>query len=461
MVNSLFGGENMQNIMNSKVKTVLSTLKSNGFSAYLVGGCVRDQLLLRQISDYDITTDATPDEILKVFDSFHTIKTGIKHGTVTVIIDKTPFEITTFRTDGIYQDNRHPSDVRYVKNLKEDLARRDFTINSMAMEENQTIIDYYNSIDDINNKIIRCVGNPDMRFKEDSLRILRALRFSSQLGFKIEDDTKAAIYENKHLLHNISAERISQEFSKLLLGPFVTDVLIEYKEILAVFIPEFIPTFNFDQHTKHHCYDVYTHIVKSVESVPQNLNLRLTMLLHDIAKPECYVYNNFDGGHFKGHQLPSSKMAYTILKRLKYPNKTIEYVVELIKEHDNRFPATEKSVKKFISKHDENFFYDYILIRTADTLAQSDYQRKEKLENISIIKEIGQQIFNSKECYNLSKLDITGHDLISSGISQGEIIGEILDYLLEGVIEGNFPNNKLVLISEAKNFIKLKNNRKR
>ena len=461
MVNSLFGGENMQNIMNSKVKTVLSTLKSNGFSAYLVGGCVRDQLLLRQISDYDITTDATPDEILKVFDSFHTIKTGIKHGTVTVIIDKTPFEITTFRTDGIYQDNRHPSDVRYVKNLKEDLARRDFTINSMAMEENQTIIDYYNSIDDINNKIIRCVGNPDLRFKEDSLRILRALRFSSQLGFKIEDDTKAAIYENKHLLHNISAERISQEFSKLLLGPFVTDVLIEYKEILAVFIPEFIPTFNFDQHTKHHCYDVYTHIVKSVESVPQNLNLRLTMLLHDIAKPECYVYNNFDGGHFKGHQLPSSKMAYTILKRLKYPNKTIEYVVELIKEHDNRFPATEKSVKKFISKHDEEFFYDYILIRTADTLAQSDYQRKEKLENISIIKEIGQQIFNSKECYNLSKLDITGHDLISSGISQGEIIGEILDYLLEGVIEGNFPNNKLVLISEAKNFIKLKNNRKR
>lgn len=434
-----------------KANYLIETIENAGFEAYQVGGCVRDFFMKRKCDDIDITTSAKPGDLEKILaeNNIKYIETGLKHGTVTAVFDGDNFEITTYRTDGEYIDNRHPENVSFVSNIDEDLSRRDFTINAIAYNPNKDeIVDLFGGRDDIENKIIKAVGDPDRRFKEDALRIMRAIRFSSTLGFEIEENTKAALFRNKELLKNVSAERIFTELSKLLLGDNVFDVLTEYKEIIGVIIPELVPIFTCGQNTVWHIFDVYTHTAKTVEQSPRLLSLRLTMLLHDIGKPRMHTVDENGISHFKKHQFEGAYMAEKILKRLRIDNASAKYIYELIWEHDNRIPATKKSVRRFMAQHDFDFVMDYLEVRRADTYAQSDYKRQEKLAELDHIAELAMEIKEDNECIHICDLDINGKDLLQMGFG-GKDIGIGLELALNGVIDEKVENKK----EELKGYI--------
>ncbi len=445
----------MQIDIEKNAQLAIETLQKNGFEAYAVGGCVRDSIIGETPYDWDICTNALPEDTLRVFANFKVIKTGLKHGTVTVVIKSTHLEITTFRVEGEYLDKRRPEKVIFVPNIEDDLARRDFTMNAIAYNQN-SLVDCFGGLQDVSNKIIRCVGNPNKRFNEDALRIMRAIRFSSQLGFEIDENTKKSIFKNKNLLSEISVERIFVELKKLLLGENVYEVLHEYREIIAVIIPEFIPSFDFNQRTPHHCYDVYEHIIKSVSIVKKDEDLRLVMFLHDIEKPHCMVIDENGRGHFHGHQLPSADTARKVLNRLKAPTTQKNLIVELIYEHDNRFTPCKKSVLRFLNKHNVDFLYKQIEVRRADTLSQSEYHREEKIALINNTLEIANQVVSEQSCFSIKDLKINGDDLQNLGIAQGKIIGEILSELLFKVMNGEIENTNNILMTEAKTIISKK-----
>ena len=431
-----------------EVKTAISTLAANGFEAYIVGGCVRDSLLGGNPKDYDITTSAEPEEVEKIFGNFRVIETGIKHGTVTVLINKMPLEITTFRIDSDYSDNRHPENVTFTKSLEEDTARRDFTMNALAYNDERGICDFYGGTDDIKNKIIRCVGDADKRFGEDALRIMRAIRFSSVLGFEIEENTKRAVFKNKELLRNISSERIASELVKLLCGANVRKVLMEYIDVLGVVIPELLPMKGFDQKNIHHIYDVLEHTAAAVENIEPTPVLRLTALFHDIGKPECFFMK--DGqGHFYGHADIGADMTTKILSRLKFDNNTKNTVTKLVKIHDVQIEETDTAVKRCMNKHTPEIFFLLLKMKRADTLAQSPMCR-ERLEYLDRLEKRANEIINRKACFSMKDLAVNGNDLIKLGVKPGKELGNILKYLLEAVIEGKLPNDKNTLIKFTK-----------
>ena len=431
-----------------EVKTAISTLAANGFEAYIVGGCVRDSLLGGNPKDYDITTSAEPEEVEKIFGNFRVIETGIKHGTVTVLINKMPLEITTFRIDSDYSDNRHPENVTFTKSLEEDTARRDFTMNALAYNDERGICDFYGGTDDIKNKIIRCVGDADKRFGEDALRIMRAIRFSSVLGFEIEENTKRAVFKNKELLRNISSERIASELVKLLCGANVRKVLMEYIDVLCVVIPELLPMKGFDQKNIHHIYDVLEHTAAAVENIEPTPVLRLTALFHDIGKPECFFMK--DGqGHFYGHADIGADMTTKILSHLKFDNNTKNTVTKLVKIHDVQIEETDTAVKRCMNKHTPEIFFLLLKMKRADTLAQSPMCR-ERLEYLDRLEKRANEIINRKACFSMKDLAVNGNDLIKLGVKPGKELGNILKYLLEAVIEGKLPNDKNTLIKFTK-----------
>ena len=431
-----------------EVKTAISTLAANGFEAYIVGGCVRDSLLGGNPKDYDITTSAEPEEVEKIFGNFRVIETGIKHGTVTVLINKMPLEITTFRIDSDYSDNRHPENVTFTKSLEEDTARRDFTMNALAYNDERGICDFYGGTDDIKNKIIRCVGDADKRFGEDALRIMRAIRFSSVLGFEIEENTKRAVFKNKELLRNISSERIASELVKLLCGANVRKVLMEYIDVLGVVIPELLPMKGFDQKNIHHIYDVLEHTAAAVENIEPTPVLRLTALFHDIGKPECFFMK--DGqGHFYGHADIGADMTTKILSHLKFDNNTKNTVTKLVKIHDVQIEETDTAVKRCMNKHTPEIFFLLLKMKRADTLAQSPMCR-ERLEYLDRLEKRANEIINRKACFSMKDLAVNGNDLIKLGVKPGKELGNILKYLLEAVIEGKLPNDKNTLIKFTK-----------
>ena len=422
----------------------LSLLHAQGFKAYIVGGCVRDAVLGKTPNDYDICTDCTPDVMKKVFSGFTTIETGIKHGTLTVLIDRQPLEITTFRSDGTYTDHRKPDSVKFEKELSEDLKRRDFTVNALCCNDDEGVVDMFGGLDDIKNK-----GKPQERFDEDALRILRALRFSSVLDFEIEPATSQAIHEQKELLRAISAERIAAELKKLLCGRDPARILLEYRDVFAVIIPQLAPCFDFAQNNPHHCYDVYTHICSSVNNIEPDWVLRLAMLLHDVGKPLVHTVDENGIDHFKTHQLRSAEIAREVMGALKLDNKSRSRIYSLVLEHDNRIPAKKKSVRRFLSKYDEEFFADYIRVRRADTLAQSRYFRREKLEELDEIEKIAHQICEEALCLHISDLAVNGNDLKELGLSNKQI-GEGLKLLLEEVIEERAVNDRESLLAYLK-----------
>ena len=437
------------------IKFVLGKLEKNGFSAYAVGGAVRDYILGNPANDWDVTTSALPDETEKVFSGFKVIKTGIKHGTVTVIVNGCPVEITTFRKESGYTDNRHPDNVEFVSDLAEDLKRRDFTVNSLAYNEKEGLIDLYGGLFDLENEIIRTVGDPRERFSEDALRILRAVRFSSKLGFSIEEKTYAAAKDLKENLKNVSAERIFSEFTKTLCGKNVKNALLFYHEIITEIIPEMKPCVGFEQHSKWHLYDVYEHIVRSVEHIEPTTELRLTMFFHDIGKPGCFFTRDGEG-HFYGHPEVSAEKTDKILRRLKAPTALREEVVFLVKMHDVRLSDSEINIKKKLNEIGKERFFLLLDVKDADNTAQGTLLAKTENEKIKQIGAIARGIIERGEVYDIKQLKIGGEDLIKIGFS-GKEIGEETEKLLSACIENNLGNDEESLKAAAeKDFEKIK-----
>ncbi|MBR6873525.1 MAG: CCA tRNA nucleotidyltransferase [Ruminococcus sp.] len=431
------------------VVKAIGILEAAGFEAYCVGGCVRDSLLGREPNDWDVCTSATPDEMKEVFADFRTLDVGAKHGTVTVIVDRNPLEITTYRTDGEYSSHRRPISVSFIRDLSGDLSRRDFTINAICCDKKGAVTDMFGGTEDIENMLIRCVGDPCDRFEEDALRIMRALRFSSVLGFDIEDSTAEAIFKKMHLLEYVSVERIFSELKKLLCGKDATNVLLKFKDVFASIMPEITPCFGFDQHNVHHCYDVWEHIARSVGCSRQDERIRLAMLFHDIGKPAMARFDEDGSGHFKGHQIKSAEMLTEILDRFRSDNATLRYVRELVIEHDNRIPVARKNIKRFMAKHDFDFFMDYLEVRRADTMAQSDYMKEEKLSELEQLALIAVEVNNQNCCLKLTDLAVDGKDMISLGMS-GRQIGAMLQKLLDLVVDDKLENDRTVLLEYAK-----------
>lgn len=437
-----------------EVELIMNRLYRRGYEAYAVGGCVRDSILKQNPQDWDICTQAKPYEIIQCFKEYKIIDTGIKHGTVSVFLNKKNYEITTYRVDGRYSDTRRPDDVIFVSSLKEDLKRRDFTINAMAYNKKEGLVDYFGGIKDLNNKTIRCVGNCSARFNEDSLRILRALRFAAKFSFKIDKKTSKAIHENKELIKHLSAERIKQEFNKLLLCEGAEKVLLDYPLVLSVFIPYIKATVGYDQQNPYHPYDIWTHIVKSVVSIKPDLTLRLAMFFHDLGKPLCEGIIEVKK-HFCDHAELSAEIARDTMKKLKYDNNTIDKVYNLVYYHDTKLLCEKTTVKRWLNNMGLKEFSQLLEVKRADAKAQNPLYIEDRLKIYDNIQNLIEKIVKNKECYNLKHLAVNGDDIISLGYYQGEVIGNILDYLLNMVIEEKAENNKeelINIIKTCKNF---------
>ena len=436
----------------TQVFAAIDLLESAGFEAYAVGGCVRDSILGRTPNDWDITTSARPEETATVFRNCRTIETGVQHGTLTVILDGMPLEITTFRADGEYLDNRHPASVTFARKVEDDLSRRDFTVNAMAYHPKRGLVDRFGGREDLKNRRIACVGDPATRFGEDGLRILRAIRFAAVLDFDIAPETERAIHDCRDLLQNIAAERLREEFCKLLCGVGAVRILRQYHDVIAVFIPEGASCVGFDQNTKYHCYDVYEHLLQTVDRIEgDDLRTHLAAFLHDIGKPPCYT-EDADGGHFKGHGELSATMTETILRRLKFDNATIESVTRLVAYHDRPIAAEARAVKRLMRAMPDEDVLRLMEIKRCDRLAHAkDYCTPS--EAISEIPKIMQQIREADECISLRTLEIKGDDLIAMGVPKGKEIGRILNALLEEVMDGKLPNAHEVLCHAAKEMI--------
>ncbi len=433
-----------------KVVYIIGLLEGAGYEAYAVGGAVRDSIMGITANDWDITTSALPDEVKAVFADFDVIETGIKHGTVTVLIDGEPFEITTYRVESQYSDHRHPDFVDFSRNLKDDLRRRDFTMNAIAFSPSG-FIDPFGGQEDIKNRVIRCVGNADERFDEDALRILRAARFSSVLGFAIDGSTRTAMSKSKAFLRGISAERVFTELKKLLCGQNVFAVLDGCKDVVFEVIPELCACDGFDQRTPHHVHDVYGHIIRSVEAVRCDVTLRLAMLLHDVAKPDCFFLGDDKKGHFYGHHKLSAEAARTILRRLKCDNDTLDDVVFLIENHMTELRPEKKLVKRRLGRMGERRLRMLVEVQKADTIGCGMGENMDKLfEYEKLIDEVVEEGL----CFSLKSLAVNGRDIIDEGIAQGAQIGKVLDYLLECVIEEKVENSREKLIEQAKIFVR-------
>lgn len=435
--------------MPDKVHKIIEVLEAAGYEAYAVGGCVRDSILGREPNDWDITTSAKPEETKRLF--ARTIDTGIKHGTVTVMLDKEGFEVTTYRIDGIYEDSRHPKEVTFTASLEEDLKRRDFTVNAMAYNERIGLVDIFGGLADIEQGIIRCVGNAEERFTEDALRMLRAVRFSAQLGYEIEEKTKQAIRRLASNLKKISAERIQAELVKLVTSPHPDYLRTAYETgITKHILPEFDICMETNQNNPHHCYNVGEHILHSMQETSPDKVLRLGMLFHDIAKPQTLSIDEEGITHNKGHAELGEKMTKQILRRLKFDNDTIDKVSKIVLYHDQEVGLTPGGVRRAVNRMGEEIFTMLFAVQYADVLAQSDYLREEKLQKLTYKKEIYEGICQRKECLSLKDLAVTGSDLIALGIPTGRQIGVILNELLDIVLEEPAHNTREELLRICK-----------
>ncbi len=437
--------EHLRISLPERVDRIITILQNHGYEAYAVGGCVRDSVLGREPEDWDITTSAMPEETKALFAK--TFDTGIEHGTVTVLMGDEGFEVTTYRIDGEYEDSRHPKEVTFTRNLKEDLQRRDFTINAMAYNEKDGLVDIFGGIQDLRAGVIRCVGNAVERFSEDALRILRGIRFAAQLGFGMEDDTRRAMGELAPVLGKISAERIQAELVKIITSDRPGLLKDAYElGITKVFLPEFDRIMETEQETPHHMYSVGEHTLKAMKNIRADKVLRLAMLLHDMGKPALKTMDEAGVAHFKRHAAESQMIAKEVLRRLKFDNDTRNKVTRLVCYHDYRMPASAKNVRRAMNRIGEDLFPSYMEVRRADILAQSLYQREEKIKNLDEIEALYQEITEAKQCVSLKHLAVSGKDLIAAGMKPGKEIGACLNDLLEQVIEEPALNEKEKLL---------------
>ena len=452
------GSSPLWNLIPEDVRNLTEILNSEGYEAYAVGGCVRDAVLGKEPSDYDIATSALPEDTMRILEAkgVKTFATGLKHGTVTALSGIRPVEITTYRVDGEYRDNRHPENVRFTASLKEDMARRDFTVNAMALGR-EGIKDYFGGISDLEKGIIRAVGDPEKRFKEDGLRIMRALRFSSTYGFSLDEGTSEAVLSCRKLLENISRERIYSEFTKLICGRGAGGILRKYREVIFEIIPELEICSGFDQRSSFHLYDVYEHMVRAVENVRPYPVLRMAALFHDIGKPECFVMGEDGEGHFYGHAEKSEETARRILRRLKADGETVRKVSLLVKNHHRQVEDTDKAVRRALAKLGEEMFFPLLELKHADGIATGKPAESEG-RHWEAVKKRAEKILSAKECISKDRLAVGGRDLMAEGIPEGKIMGQILHALFEEVLDGELKNEReellergLMLYDEYKN----------
>lgn len=437
----------MELVLPQKVRVILDTLTAAGFEAYAVGGCIRDSILGKKPKDWDITTSAKPDQVKALFPK--TIDTGILHGTVTVLMGREGFEVTTYRIDGKYEDSRHPTEVTFTPNLFEDLKRRDFTINAMAYSHTDGLVDAFDGIGDLRRGVVHCVGDARQRFGEDALRMMRAVRFAAQLGFTIEEETYAAICAMSSDLSRISAERISAELLSLLLSNHPQEMRTLYQTgITGVILPEFDAMMVTEQNNPHHRYTVGEHTIRALCCTEADKVLRLTMLLHDVAKPVCRTTDENGIHHFHGHPKCGCEMARKILRRLKFDNDTIARVCRLVAGHDDNPPLTEKSIRRAIVRIGTSAYPDIFAVKRADILAQSEWKRTQKLEYLSQYEAYYHRIKAAGQCLTLKELAVNGSDLIALGIPQGQEIGQVLKALFEIVLEDPSKNTKEYLLAQ-------------
>ena len=430
-----------------EVCAVLQTLERAGHEAYIVGGCVRDILMGKPPHDWDVTTSALPEETMALFDHF-VIPTGLRHGTVTVRSGETACEVTTFRTDGDYPDHRHPAAVTFTRSLREDLQRRDLTVNAMVMDVHGTLHDPFGGQADIRRRVLRCVGEPERRFQEDALRILRTLRFSATLGFAIEADTHRSLRERRDDLRYVAAERVREELTKLLCGAEVLRVLLEDPQVLGVVLPEILPCVGFDQHNRHHCYDVWGHTAHAVAVAPSDPVLRWAMLLHDLGKPSCFTLDDRGVGHFHGHHRPSAEMAETVCRRLRFDRAAAQQICMLVRYHDRPIPLTERAIRRAMNQLGVEGLRQLCAVKRADNLAQHpDYRGRQR--EINEGEAIMDELLRKDACFSLKQLAVNGWDMAALGL-EGPAIGQMLQTLLEAVMDGAADNDRGTLLALAK-----------
>lgn len=440
----------MKIVMPDDVRFIIENLNNSGYEAYAVGGCVRDSILGRTPNDWDITTSATPYQVKQVFR--RTVDTGIKHGTVTVLLKNNGYEVTTYRVDGEYTDHRRPDEVSFTSELSEDLLRRDFTINAMAYNENDGLVDLYGGLEDLENHIIRCVGVADERFDEDALRIMRAVRFAAQLGFEIENETRDAMRKHVPELKQVSAERIETELTKLLISPHPEKILDMYElGITAEVLPEFDEMISTEQNSKYHIYDVGRHTIEVMKNVSSDKVMRYSALLHDSGKPKCKTTDESGADHFYGHNVVSEKIAEKVLRRLKMDNDTIRDVKKVVYWHDFGLKGnvSKRAVRKMLSSMGEEYFDRFAEIKRADILGQSDYNRESSIETLELIKKYHDEIMEEGNALSIGDLAVKGKDLIELGIKPGPEMGAILKGMLEKVLDAPEYNTREKLLEYA------------
>jgi len=425
-------------------------LEERGHQAYLVGGSLRDLIVGVPANDWDIACSALPEMVREVFGGHRVIDTGIRHGTLQVKLEENLVEITSFRSDGEYLDHRHPVKVTYVTTIEEDLARRDFTMNAIAFNPKTGFIDPYGGESDIKARTIRSVGSPGVRLGEDALRIMRALRLSSSLGFKIETSLSDSLHASRYLLKSIAVERVSEELLKMLVGDNILPVLLAYPDVLSVVIPEIEPTIGFDQKSRFHQYDVWEHTARAVEAAIQKPVVRLTLLMHDLGKPACFLVDGEGEGHFYGHDKRGEELAQYRLRELRFDNVTIYTVSQLIRYHQLRLKP--ENVKKWLARLGEEFLRLLIEVRRGDILAHCDSIKEEALSDLFASEARLDEIIEKGDCVRLSDLAVSGDDLLEIGFEEGKLIGETLLYLLGAVIKEELENNKEVLLAAARTY---------
>lgn len=425
------------------VREILKTLETAEHEAWCVGGCVRDTLSGRTPEDWDVTTSALPEEMLAAFGA-RALPTGLKHGTVTVRTAAGAVEVTTYRIDGDYRDHRHPESVTFTRSLEEDLARRDFTVNAMALGLGGELRDPFGGRRDLEQGLLRCVGDPDRRFQEDALRILRGLRFAAVLGLELQRETAASMEKNRALLGKIAPERIQMELVKLLCGAWADRVLEVHPEIVGVFWPEVLPMVDFDQRNVHHCYDVWRHSLAAMTAVPPAPELRCAALLHDVGKPPVFTLDENGVGHFYGHAARSVALAEGMLRRLKFPNEFRERVLRLVAWHDRDIPRTDRGVRRALRLLGEEELRLLLALKRADNLAQAPAYRGRQLE-LDKGEAILERLLAEDACFSLKQLAVNGNDLLDLGL-RGPAVGQMLDTLLNRVVDGELPNEREALL---------------
>lgn len=432
------------------VEQILDIFSINGYEGYIVGGCVRDSILNKSPQDWDICTNCTPEKMMELLSGFKVIPTGLKHGTVTVVIDHVGYEVTTYRVDGDYRDGRHPEKVQFTASLREDLKRRDFTINAMAYHHKDGLIDYHGGMEDLWNRKIKTVGNPLERFSEDYLRMLRAVRFSAQLDYTLEERTFQGIRALSHNIGKISTERIREELNKILMTevPSRGLVLLHDTDLLKYILPELEVCVGFNQHSPHHDKDVFNHILSVVDQTEKDLILRLAALLHDIGKPETFSLDESGIGHFYRHHVASWKTAQKIMRRLKYDNRTIDQVLALVKEHMTRYEKlSDKAIKRLISRVNPSNMHRLFKLQIADIGGSS---KRNDISDVLDLKRRAERILHEKQPLSIKDLEISGHHLMELGVPEGKEIGRILNELMEIVLENPELNTTNTLLQIAR-----------